>query len=142
MAVSVSFTGLWSRMLSRKLTVWFLQCTQHLSSIPVVLRPPQALRGEARSLYQGFELGPHDGRVLALVQRPLGKPTVSPRDDPLPAHHPCKVHDALCHCFGMLDYGSGMRDDAGDKHLALRERDVLPQAPLIRVTGRGCLHRV
>jgi hypothetical protein len=49
------------------------------------LGPPQAFRGEAGALDQRRELGPHDARVLALVQRPLRKPTVGPGDDPLPA---------------------------------------------------------
>src|SRR2546427_4361746 len=62
---------------------------------PVALRPPQALRGQASPLDQRLELGPHDARVLTLVQRPLRKPTVGPRDHPLPPHHLREGHEPL-----------------------------------------------
>src|SRR4030095_5213093 len=91
------------------------------ASVPAALRPPQALRGESCPLGQRLELGPHDGRMLALVHRPLGKPTVGPGHDPLSAHHASEVDNSLRHCFGMLDHGSGVRDDAGNEHLALRQ---------------------
>ena len=54
--------------------------------VPSALRPPQALGGKSCPLDQRRKLGPHDGRVLALVHRPLGKPAVGPGDDPLAAH--------------------------------------------------------
>src|SRR5438093_10120835 len=62
---------------------------------PVALRPPQALRGQASPLDQRLELGPHDARVLTLVQRPLRKPTVGPRDHPLPPHHSREGYEPL-----------------------------------------------
>src|SRR5262249_22676438 len=110
--------------------------------VPAALRPPQALRGESCPLDQPLELSPHDGRMLALVHRPLGKPTVGPGHDSLSAHHASEVYNSLRHRFGMLDHCSGMRDDAGNEHLALGQLHVFPHAPLIRMAGVRCLHRV
>ena len=33
--------------------------------------------------------------------------------------------------LGMLDHVSGVADDAGDEHLAVRQLDVLPHLPLV-----------
>src|SRR2546426_3002327 len=119
-----------------------LPAKRRKASVPAALRPPQALRGESCPLDQRLELGPHDGRMLALVHRPLGKPTVGPGHDSLPAHHAREVDNSLRHCLGMLDHCSGVRDDAGNEHLARGQLEVFPHAPLIRMTGRRRLHRV
>jgi hypothetical protein len=78
---------------------------------------------------------------LALEEGALGKPAVGAGHDPLPADEPRVGHEALGHRFRVLDHGRGVGDDAGNEHPALRQRDILPHAPLVGEAGRGRLDR-
>src|SRR5262249_11314860 len=80
--------------------------------------------------------------MLPLVQGALGEPAIDPRDDTLAAHHSRKGHDALGDGLGMFHYRGRVRDDAGYQDLALRQLDVLPDSPFVRMARRRRFHGV
>src|SRR3954469_5021331 len=80
---------------------------------------PELLAGEARSLDQCFELGPHDGRVDTAMERTLREPAVGPGDDVLAAENAREPHDPLGYELRMLHHVGGVTDDAGDEQPAL-----------------------
>ena len=53
-----------------------------------------------------------------------------------------EAHDAVGDQLGMLDHVGGVTDHARDEHLALRQLDVLPDAPLVLVAHVGRLEGV
>src|SRR2546426_423787 len=81
----------------------------------------QPLVGEPCALNKSFELGPHDGGMLPLVQGALSEPTIYPRDDALAADHAREGHDSLGDRLGVLHHRGRVRDDAGNEDLALRQ---------------------
>ncbi len=89
---------------------------------------PDAIRGEGGALGEDGELGPAEFGVDAGAE-----PAVGARDDVLGAEPIGVAGDALGDQFRVLDEVCGVRDDAGDEDLAVRQLDVLPQVILVLV---------
>jgi hypothetical protein len=71
----------------------------------------------------------------APIQLLLCKTAISARDHVLAAHHAGESEYPLGHQLRMFDHVRSVADNPRRQHLALGQRDVLPNLPFVLVTG-------
>src|SRR5215469_9959558 len=98
---------------------------------------PDAVGGKGRALCEGGQLGPAEFGVDAGAESAVGT-----RYDVLGAEPVGVAGDALGDQFRVLDQVRGVRDDAGNQDLAVRQLDVLPQVVLVLVPRVGRFNQV
>src|SRR2546427_8778850 len=104
---------------------------------------PELLSGEPRTLSHGLELGPDHSWMDLRGQGGLRRePAVTPGDDVLAPHQPGVVHESLGDEIRVLDDVTGVTDHAWNEHLAVRELDVFPHVPFVRVARVRRLKRI
>ena len=100
-------------------------------------------RRQPRALGERAELLPHHRRVhLGVERRAGGEPAVRAGDDVLPADDPGVQLDGVGDQLGVLDVVGGVPEQARDEDLALGQRDVPPDLPLVLVARVRDLERV
>src|SRR5215470_4797456 len=103
---------------------------------------PQLLAGEARAFDQCLELGPHDGRMNAAMERALREAAVGPGDHVLAPQQTREPYDPLGDELRMLHHIGGVADDAWDEQPALGHLDVLPHYPFMLMARIRALDHV
>src|SRR5256885_15293395 len=97
---------------------------------------------EARAGGERLELGPHDRRMHAPVERPLREAAVGSRHQVLASDELAYPNEPLGHQLRMLDDVRGVADDAGHQRLAAWQLDLLPDAPFVLVARVGALDEI
>ena len=76
------------------------------------------------------------------IEGALREPTIGTCNDILPPYQASKVGNAPGYQFRVLDSISGMRHHAGNKYLAFRQLNFLPDPPFMLMSWIGCLNAV
>src|SRR5215469_4016279 len=90
---------------------------------------PELVAGQRATLSHRAQLGPDD----LLVADPGADAAVGAGLDVLFANHAGVVDQPLGNQAGCLDQVGGVRDHAGHQDLAVRQLDIAPYLPLVRV---------